>query len=101
MELHRQFYALQVGLIEEVKVNKEKGFGFVRYRTNKEAAAAIQAGNGRVICGRSVKVGRTFRRRRKHSAVQCRVPSPCSLSLLALSHGICPCDRCLGMARVL
>ncbi|CAI5493738.1 unnamed protein product [Closterium sp. Naga37s-1] len=54
-ELHRQFYALGVGIIEEVRVQRDKGFGFVRYRTHEEAAAAIQAANGRVICGKSVK----------------------------------------------
>ncbi|GJP63485.1 hypothetical protein CLOP_g20555 [Closterium sp. NIES-67] len=54
-ELHRQFYALGVGIIEEVRVQRDKGFGFVRYRSHEEAAAAIQAANGRVICGKSVK----------------------------------------------
>ncbi|XP_024514811.1 oligouridylate-binding protein 1 isoform X1 [Selaginella moellendorffii] len=54
-ELHRQFHALGVGVIEDVRVQKEKGFGFVRYRTHEEAAYAIQAANGRVICGKSVK----------------------------------------------
>lgn len=43
-------------MIEDVRVQKDKGFGFVRYRTHEEAAFAIQAANGRVICGKSVKV---------------------------------------------
>lgn len=54
-ELHRNFYALGVGTIEDVRVQKDKGFGFVRYRTHDEAATAIQMANGRVICGKSVK----------------------------------------------
>lgn len=29
-ELHRQFHALNVGVIVDVKINREKGFGFVR-----------------------------------------------------------------------
>lgn len=55
-ELHRQFHLLGAGMIEDVRVQKDKGFGFVRYRTHEEAALAIQAANGRVICGKSVKV---------------------------------------------
>jgi len=54
-ELHRQFHLLGAGMIEDVRVQKDKGFGFVRYRTHEEAAFAIQAANGRVICGKSVK----------------------------------------------
>lgn len=59
-ELHRQFHSLGAGVIEDVRVQKEKGFGFVRYRTHAEAAFAIQAANGRVIWGKSLKV-RGFR----------------------------------------
>ena len=55
-ELHRWFHALGAGVIEDVRVQKDKGFGFVRYRTHDEAAFAIQAANGRVLCGKSVKV---------------------------------------------
>eukprot|EP00897_Mesotaenium_endlicherianum_P003553 jgi/Mesen1/3225/ME000187S02393 len=54
-ELHRHFYGLGAGIIEEVRVQRDKGFGFVRYRTHKEAATAIHVANGRVICGKSVK----------------------------------------------
>ncbi|XP_073388411.1 oligouridylate-binding protein 1 isoform X4 [Physcomitrium patens] len=54
-ELHRQFHSLGAGVIEDVRVQKEKGFGFVRYRTHAEAAFAIQAANGRVIWGKSLK----------------------------------------------
>eukprot|EP01018_Ginkgo_biloba_P031007 Gb_34763 [translate_table: standard] len=54
-ELHRQFLALGVGVIEDVRVQRDKGFGFVRYRTHEEAALAIQLANGRVICGKSIK----------------------------------------------
>jgi len=54
-ELHRWFHAFGAGTIEDVRVQKDKGFGFVRYRTHEEAAFAIQAANGRVLCGKSVK----------------------------------------------
>ncbi|KAH9545857.1 hypothetical protein CY35_12G068900 [Sphagnum magellanicum] len=54
-ELHRQFHLLGAGIIEDVRVQRDKGFGFVRYRSHEEAAFAIQAANGRVICGKSIK----------------------------------------------
>ncbi|KAI5063219.1 hypothetical protein GOP47_0022243 [Adiantum capillus-veneris] len=54
-ELHRQFLMLGAGVIEDVRVQREKGFGFVRYRTHEEAALAIQLANGRIIGGKSVK----------------------------------------------
>jgi RNA recognition motif-containing protein len=47
---------LGAGIIEDVRVQREKGFGFVRYRSHEEAAYAIQAANGRIIGGKSVKV---------------------------------------------
>ncbi|XP_010462311.1 PREDICTED: oligouridylate-binding protein 1A-like, partial [Camelina sativa] len=45
LDLHRLFYALGAGVIEEVRVQRDKGFGFVRYNTHEEAALAIQMGN--------------------------------------------------------
>lgn len=54
-ELHRQFLSLNVGVIEDVRVQRDKGFGFVRYRSHEEAALAIQLANGRVIGGKSIK----------------------------------------------
>ncbi|PIA43987.1 hypothetical protein AQUCO_01800214v1 [Aquilegia coerulea] len=54
-ELHRQFYNLGAGVIEEVRIQRDKGFGFVRYYTHEEAALAIQLANGRIVCGKSMK----------------------------------------------
>lgn len=54
-ELHRQFHNLGVGVIEEVRIQRDKGFGFVRFNTHKEAALAIQMANGRIVCGKSIK----------------------------------------------
>lgn len=54
-ELHRQFHTLGAGVIEEVRIQRDKGFGFVRYHTHKEAALAIQMANGRIVCGKSMK----------------------------------------------
>ncbi|KAK9097678.1 hypothetical protein Syun_024723 [Stephania yunnanensis] len=54
-ELHRQFHSLGAGVIEEVRIQRDKGFGFVRYHTHDEAAMAIQIANGKVVCGKSIK----------------------------------------------
>ncbi|KAJ4717750.1 Oligouridylate-binding protein like [Melia azedarach] len=45
LDLHRQFHSFGAGVIEEVRVQRDKGFGFVRYSTHAEAALAIQMGN--------------------------------------------------------
>ncbi|EEC83898.1 hypothetical protein OsI_29913 [Oryza sativa Indica Group] len=54
-ELHRHFYNLGVGAIEEVRVQQDKGFGFVRYSNHGEAALAIQMANGLVVRGKPIK----------------------------------------------
>jgi hypothetical protein len=56
--VHRFFHSLGTGSIEEVRVTRDKGFGFVRYSTHDEAALAIQMGNGQLIGGRQIKVPR-------------------------------------------
>ncbi|XWS16137.1 hypothetical protein CRYUN_Cryun34aG0059700 [Craigia yunnanensis] len=56
LELHRHFHALGAGVIEEVRVQCDKGFGFVRYSTHAEAALAIQMGNTQsFLCGKHIK----------------------------------------------
>lgn len=55
-ELHCQFHALGAGVLEEVRVQSGKGFGFVRYNTHEEAAMAIQMANGRPVRGKTMKV---------------------------------------------
>lgn len=55
VDLHRHFHALCVGTIEDVRVQRDKGFGFVRYSTHPEAALAIQMGNARILCGKPIK----------------------------------------------
>ncbi|KAM7267697.1 hypothetical protein ACFE04_009863 [Oxalis oulophora] len=54
-ELHYQFYALGAGVIEEVRIQRDKGFGFVRYNTHDEAARAIQLSNGKIVHGKPMK----------------------------------------------
>ncbi|XP_021902880.1 oligouridylate-binding protein 1B isoform X2 [Carica papaya] len=56
LDLHRHFHALAAGVIEEVRVQRDKGFGFVRYSTHAEAALAIQMGNSQsFLCGKQIK----------------------------------------------
>ncbi|KAI4329061.1 hypothetical protein L6164_021365 [Bauhinia variegata] len=56
LDLHRHFHALGAGAIEEVRVQRDKGFGFVRYSTHAEAALAIQLGNTQsILCGKQIK----------------------------------------------
>lgn len=55
VDLHRHFHALGAGTIEDIRVQRDKGFGFVRYSTHAEAALAIQIGNTRFLCGKPIK----------------------------------------------
>ncbi|GFY98541.1 RNA-binding (RRM/RBD/RNP motifs) family protein [Actinidia rufa] len=54
-ELHRQFHSLGAGVIEDVRIQRDKGFGFIRYSTHAEAARAIQIGNARILFGKPIK----------------------------------------------
>ncbi|XP_052182215.1 oligouridylate-binding protein 1 [Diospyros lotus] len=55
VDLHRHFHSLGAGVIEDVRVQRDKGFGFVRYSTHAEAARAIQMGNARILFGKPIK----------------------------------------------
>ncbi|KAA8534752.1 hypothetical protein F0562_029806 [Nyssa sinensis] len=55
IDLHRHFHALGAGAIEDVRVQRDKGFGFVRYGNHAEAARAIQIGNARILFGKPIK----------------------------------------------
>ncbi|CAK9159231.1 unnamed protein product [Ilex paraguariensis] len=55
VDLHRHFHALGVGVIEDVRIQRDKGFGFVRFSTHAEAARAIQMGNARILFGKPIK----------------------------------------------
>lgn len=39
-----------------MRVQRDKGFGFVRYNTHEEAATAIQMANGKILHGKPLKV---------------------------------------------
>ncbi|KAL9251469.1 Oligouridylate-binding protein 1-like protein [Drosera capensis] len=55
VDLHCHFHALSAGAIEDVRVQRDKGFGFVRYSSHAEAARAIQLGNARMLFGKQLK----------------------------------------------
>ncbi|XP_057468201.1 oligouridylate-binding protein 1-like [Actinidia eriantha] len=54
-ELHRQFHSLGAGVIEDVRIQRDKGFGFIRYSTHAEAARGIQMGNARILFSKPIK----------------------------------------------
>lgn len=56
VDLHRHFHALGAGVIEDVRIQRDKGFGFIRYSTHAEAARAIQLGNAQFLFGKPIKV---------------------------------------------
>lgn len=60
MDLHRHFYNLDVGAIDEVSIQRDEGFGFVRYSYHYEAALAIQTGKGCLLCGKPIQVRLIF-----------------------------------------
>lgn len=55
VDLHQLFYTLGAGQIEEVRIQREKGFGFIRYSNHSEASLAIQVANGRILGGKQIK----------------------------------------------
>ncbi|ONK66067.1 uncharacterized protein A4U43_C06F3820 [Asparagus officinalis] len=55
VDLHRFFYLLGAGQLEEVRVQRDKGFGFVRYSNHSEASLAIQMGNAKLLGGKPIR----------------------------------------------
>ncbi|KAG5569561.1 hypothetical protein H5410_059327 [Solanum commersonii] len=55
IDLHRYFHALGAGVIADVRIQRDRGFGFVRYSNHTEAARAIQLGNARILFGKPIK----------------------------------------------
>mmetsp|Transcript_10141 Transcript_10141/g.16625 ORF Transcript_10141/g.16625 Transcript_10141/m.16625 type:complete len:394 (+) Transcript_10141:131-1312(+) len=46
---------LEFGLVEDIRIQKEKGYAFVRFSNHDEAARAIVGATGRQIHGRSIR----------------------------------------------
>ncbi|GFY80496.1 RNA-binding (RRM/RBD/RNP motifs) family protein [Actinidia rufa] len=55
VDLHLHFHALRAGVIEDIRIQRDKGFGFIRYSTHAEAARAIQMGNAQILFGKPIK----------------------------------------------
>ncbi|RAL42689.1 hypothetical protein DM860_009196 [Cuscuta australis] len=55
VDLHRLFHSFGAGVIEDVRVQRDKGFGFVRYSSHDDAARAIQLGNARILFTKPIK----------------------------------------------
>nr|GEV33233.1 nucleotide-binding, alpha-beta plait [Tanacetum cinerariifolium] len=56
LDLHRHFHSPGAGVIEEVRVKRDKAFGFIRYINHTEAALAIRMGNTQsVLYGKQIK----------------------------------------------
>ncbi|KAI3789952.1 hypothetical protein L2E82_02759 [Cichorium intybus] len=55
VDLHRHFHALGAGVIEDIRIQRDKGFGFIRYSSHNEAARAIQFGNAKPLFGKPLK----------------------------------------------
>jgi nucleolysin TIA-1/TIAR len=55
VDLHRHFHLLNAGIIEDVRVQRDKGFGFVRFSNHDEAKRAIKLGNARILFGKPIK----------------------------------------------
>ncbi|GKB97262.1 nucleotide-binding alpha-beta plait domain-containing protein, partial [Tanacetum coccineum] len=64
LELHHHFYSLGAGVIEDVRLQRDKGFGFVRYNNHVEAALASKMGYTQsVLYDKQIKKVRTYAER--------------------------------------
>ncbi|KAK6126721.1 hypothetical protein DH2020_039536 [Rehmannia glutinosa] len=54
VELHHHFHALGVGTIEDVRIQRDKGFGFIRYSSHAEAAR-YPDGKCPIVFGKPIK----------------------------------------------
>ncbi|CAK7356486.1 unnamed protein product [Dovyalis caffra] len=96
LDLHRHFHALGAGVIEEVRVQRDKGFGFVRFSTHAEAALAIQMGNTQsLLIGKQIKQAHSARYKLKPT------PPPAAAPLPGLSAtDILAYERQLSMSKM-
>eukprot|EP00004_Rigifila_ramosa_P022120 TRINITY_DN5986_c1_g2_i1.p1 TRINITY_DN5986_c1_g2~~TRINITY_DN5986_c1_g2_i1.p1 ORF type:complete len:401 (-),score=86.45 TRINITY_DN5986_c1_g2_i1:27-1229(-) len=47
----------QFGMIDDVRLNREKGYAFLRFQSHEQAAHAILSMNGRSVSGKTLKCG--------------------------------------------
>ncbi|XP_061342865.1 oligouridylate-binding protein 1B isoform X2 [Gastrolobium bilobum] len=101
IDLHRHFYTLGAGVMEEVRVQRDKGFGFVRYSTHAEAALAIQMGNAQsILCGKQIKCSWGSKPTPPGTASN-PLPPPAAASLPGLSaNDLLAYERQLAMSKM-
>ncbi|KAJ1401090.1 RNA-binding domain superfamily [Sesbania bispinosa] len=100
LDLHRHFHSLGAGVIEEVRVQRDKGFGFVRYSTHAEAALAIQMGNSQsILCGKQIKCSWGSKPTPPGTASN-PLPPPAAVSLPGLSTDLLAYERQLAMSKM-
>ncbi|KAL8549999.1 hypothetical protein ACS0TY_008720 [Phlomoides rotata] len=101
IDLHRHFHALGAGSIEEVRVQRDKGFGFVRYSTHAETAMDIQLGNTQsYLCGKPIKA-LVFSSASAHSNISNPLQPPTPAPLHGLSTAdILAYERQIAMSKM-
>ncbi|XP_027907695.1 oligouridylate-binding protein 1B-like isoform X2 [Vigna unguiculata] len=101
LDLHRHFHSLGAGVIEEVRVQRDKGFGFVRYSTHAEAALAIQMGNAQsLLLGKQIKCSWGSKPTPPGTASN-PLPPPAAASLPGLSaNDLLAYERQLAMSKM-
>ncbi|KAK6152027.1 hypothetical protein DH2020_014662 [Rehmannia glutinosa] len=58
VELHHHFHARRVGTIEDIRIQRDKGFGFIRYPVAMLKQPAIQMGNARLFLANQLRPGK-------------------------------------------
>ncbi|XP_017442430.1 oligouridylate-binding protein 1B-like isoform X2 [Vigna umbellata] len=101
LDLHRHFHSLGAGVIEEVRVQRDKGFGFVRYSNHAEAALAIQMGNAQsLLLGKQIKCSWGSKPTPPGTASN-PLPPPAAASLPGLSpNDLLAYERQLAMSKM-
>ncbi|XP_059303029.1 oligouridylate-binding protein 1B-like isoform X2 [Lycium ferocissimum] len=100
LDLHCHFYAIGAGVIEEVRVQRDKGFGFVRYSTHDEAALAIQMGNAQsILRGRQIKCSWGNKPTPPGTASN-PLPPPAAAPLGGLSADLLAYERQLALSKM-
>ncbi|XVF33888.1 hypothetical protein REPUB_Repub18cG0010200 [Reevesia pubescens] len=99
VDLHKHFHSLGAGTIEDVRVQRDKGFSFVRYSSHAEAALAIQMGNARVLCGKPIKCSWGSKPTTPGTS-STPLPPPVAAPMLGLSAmDLAACERHMAMSK--
>jgi len=99
VDLHRHFHVLGAGIIEDVRVQRDKGFGFVRYSTHAEASLAIQMGNARILCGKPLKCSWGSKPTPPGTA-STPLPPPSAVHMPGLSADLAAYERQIALSKM-